>query len=1079
MKKCVLFFIVLFIGAMGMTGTLQASTPAVASWPLVSAGVSTATATTSGQVDAVNESLTGIILGSGATAAVGTTPALTMQRLKDPAGTGWPAETGKNAGRYIQFAASPKTGSILTVDTIGVTLGTSGGTAVLKASIYYSTDPAFATSTQLGSNTLLGNTTYARFKFSSLGIVLNPGQSIYVRVYAWNSSATAITGKYVTLLNMAIGGSTDPVPVSSSILWPCISNVTSSIVTGTMLAGPTSLNNLVNYGSLSYTPVGGQSVYTGAVWQAETAPAEGRYIQFAASPKSGGVLVVDSVKFKLAAFATPDFKVSVFYSKDPAFTLSTGTQLGSDVVVANGSFTKTLTALSSNNTFNSGETMYLRFYPYHISTSGDQWKLVGLDSISVCGKVTGVTADPPTVSTTAISGLSTVFVSTGGTVSSDGGAAVTERGMVYSSINTIPTVADTKVQVGTGSGSFSTQLTGLIAGTTYYACAYAVNSAGVNYGSVVTFTTMAALTTPVLTTSAITSILAKTASGGGAVTDWGGSTVTTRGVCWSKTNIIPTIADSICTNGNGIGAYTGSLNQLLPSTTYYVCAYATNNTGTGYGPVVSFSTQAVAADVVKTVGKDGCSDYSSIQAAFTAVPDNYTGRWMIYVKNGTYYEKCLLAATKPNVFLIGQNADSCIVTFDDYAGKPSGSGTFGTNNSYSVAIDASDFYAQNITFRNTIKNTGTNTYSSGGDQAVALRTKGDRQQYYNCKLLGYQDTYYTNSNGRIYMKKCYIAGSVDFIFGNGVMVLDSCTTYVNREGGVNCAPNTDAASAFGYVFLNCTLTSLPAATIGFDNKAMVSFYLGRPWQSNPKAAYIKCVEPATLNTAGWTSMSTGLNPVFVEYKCTGPGSATAGRSTNVDYAGTQLSDAQALNYTISNIFSKNTNTAFSYNWLPTPAMASDVFATVTLTTPANGTLVVTNCTTGVLNADLIPVGTSLAVTATPAAGFQLVPNSLTANGISIPSGSSYVTNAATTFDALFSVATGLSNGSEGLKSIYCANNLIHLGEFADNVRVYNVQGKLLLSASNTSTLDASAIPAGIYIVKVSVKGQTNIAKVTK
>ena len=80
MKKCVLFFIVLFIGAMGMTGTLQASTPAVASWPLVSAGVSTATATTSGQVDAVNESLTGIILGSGATAAVGTTPALTMQR---------------------------------------------------------------------------------------------------------------------------------------------------------------------------------------------------------------------------------------------------------------------------------------------------------------------------------------------------------------------------------------------------------------------------------------------------------------------------------------------------------------------------------------------------------------------------------------------------------------------------------------------------------------------------------------------------------------------------------------------------------------------------------------------------------------------------------------------------------------------------------------------------------------------------------------------------------------------------------------------------------------------------------------
>ncbi|MDD4970416.1 MAG: pectinesterase family protein [Paludibacter sp.] len=1078
MKKQLLYFIVLLVGTVGMNGFIQAATPAVASWPLVSAGVSTSIPTTSGQVDAVAESLTGIILGSGATASVGT-PALVMQRLKDPAGTGWPAETVKNAGRYIQFAASPKAGSILTVDTISVTIGTSGGTSVLKASVYYSTDPTFVTSTQLGSNTLLGNTIYSRFKYSALGIVLNPGQTIYVRVYAWNSSAAAITGKYITLLNMAIGGSTDPVPVSSSIVWPCISNITSSVVTGTMLAGTTALSNLINYGNLSYTPVGGQSIYTGTVWQAETAPAEGRYIQFAASPKSGGVLVVDSVKFKLAAFATTDFKVSVFYSKDPAFTLSTGTQLGPDVAVSNGAFTKTLTPLTSNNTFNSGETMYLRFYPYHLSTSGDQWKLVGLDSISVCGKVTGVTSDPPTISTAAVTGISTTFVSTGGTISSDGGAAVTDRGIVYSSTNTTPTIADTKIQTGSGSGSFSTQLTGLTAGTTYYACAYAVNSAGTSYGTVVTFNTMAALTTPVLTTTAISSILAKTASGGGAVTDWGGSSVTVRGICWSRVNAIPTIADSICTNGSGIGAYTGSLSQLVPSTTYYVSAYATNSTGTGYGPVVTFTTQAVAADVVKTVGKDGCSDYSSIQAAFTAVPDNYTGRWIIYVKNGTYYEKCLLAATKPNVALIGQNVDSCIVTFDDYAGKPSGGGTFGTNNSYSVAIDASDFYAQNITFRNTIKNTGTNTYSSGGDQAVALRTKGDRQQYYNCKLLGYQDTYYTNSNGRIYMKKCYIAGSVDFIFGNGVMVLDSCTTYVNREGGVNCAPNTDAASAFGYVFLNCTLTSLPAGTVGFDNKAMVSFYLGRPWQNNPKVAYIKCVEPATLNTAGWTSMSTGLSPVFAEYQCTGPGSATTGRATNVDFPGIQLSDAQALNYTISNIFSKNTNTAFSYNWLPSPVLVSDVFVPVTVTTPVNGKLSVVNCSTNVISGDIVPVGASLTVTATPDSGYQLESSGLTANNISIISGANYIPNAATAFVATFSIGTGLNNGSEGLHRIYCANNLIHLGETADNAKVYNVQGKLLLIGNNTSILDVSGIPAGIYIVKVSVKGQTSLSKVTK
>src|ERR1035437_8793334 len=209
------------------------------------------------------------------------------------------------------------------------------------------------------------------------------------------------------------------------------------------------------------------------------------------------------------------------------------------------------------------------------------------------------------------------------------------------------------------------------------------------------------------------------------------------------------------------------------------------------------------------------------------------------------------------------------------------------------------------------------------------------------------------------MKKCYIAGSVDFIFGNGVMVLDSCTTYENRNGGVNCAPNTDAASSFGYVFMNCTLTSLAAGALDFNGAAMVGYYLGRPWQSNPKAVYIKCVEPATIYAAGWTNMTDVLAPIFAEYQCSGPGSTYTSRSTNVNYPGIQLTDAQALNYTIGNIFSKNTNTAFSYNWLPTPTMVSDVFFATTITTPVNGALSVVNCSTVVNSGDIVPAGASL------------------------------------------------------------------------------------------------------------------------
>lgn len=904
-NKILLLFFVMMLTQMY---DVNASNPSWALWPMLSGTNTLVKATTSGQLTAADELLApnaNLVFGSGK--SVG---GVSVQSVKYN-GT-WPQETSMNVGRYVQFSVSPKAGSVLNIDSVAMTIGAVSSNN-LHAVLYYSTDSTFTSATQLGTAYALSATALQRVRFTSLGVVVSPGQTFYVRIYPWDS-ASGESGKYLAMLNVMIGGSTESVPVSSSVIWPCITDLSSNVVTGTMLPGLVSMSNLTNYGSLTYNGVSGQSVYTGAVWQAETGPAEGRYIQFAASPKSGGQLVVDSMSVSLAAYASNDLRVAVFYSNDSTFTLSSGIKLGNDIALTNGIFKKTSLTFNVKDTVNTGNAIYLRLYPYSVSTSGDQWKLVGLDSMAVFGRVTGVTADPPSITTTAISYISTTFATSGGNVSSDGGSAVTDRGLVYSTTSTTPTTNDNKVASGSGSGAFTLQLTGLMPGTTYYVRAYATNAAGTSYGNVLTFATMSTLTVPVVSTNTITSILAKTATGGGNVSNWGGSPVTSRGICWS-TSSNPTINDSVSTNGNDIGSFTSSLYQLLPSTTYHVRAFAVNSSGVGYGGDVVFTTQPVAPDVIKTVGKDAGSDYNTIQAAFNGVPDNYTGRWIIYVKPGTYYEKCELAATKSNVYLIGQNADSCIITYNAYAGQSNGTGgTWGTNNSFSVAIDANDFYAANITFQNTQKNDGST--GTGAEQAVALRTKGDRQQYYNCKLLGYQDTYYTNSNGRIYMKNCYIEGSVDFIFGNGVMVLDSCTTFVNRNGGVNCAPNTDAASKFGYVFMNCTLSSLPQGTLDFNGTAMSSFYLGRPWQNSPQAVYIHCYEPATLNSQGWLNMTDGLNPFFAEYQCMGPGSNSASRSTNVNYFGRQLTDQQAASYSISNIFAKTTNPSFSYNWMP-------------------------------------------------------------------------------------------------------------------------------------------------------------------
>ncbi|SFE05584.1 Por secretion system C-terminal sorting domain-containing protein [Thermophagus xiamenensis] len=235
-------------------------------------------------------------------------------------------------------------------------------------------------------------------------------------------------------------------------------------------------------------------------------------------------------------------------------------------------------------------------------------------------------------------------------------------------------------------------------------------------------------------------------------------------------------------------------------------------------------------------------------------------------------------------------------------------GTLGTSNSYSVSIEGDNFTAINITFQNTVVNDG----SVANQQAVALRTNGDRQSFYHCKILGYQDTYYSYSLGRVYMKNCYIEGSVDFIFGQSTVVFDSCEFLVNREGGVLTAASTNVNSKFGYVFKNCKIHDNKN---GF-NGSISKIYLGRPWQGNPKVVFLSCEEPSIIAPEGWTSMNSGLNPLFAEYNCSGPGYKPYQRSTNPDYSGIQLTDEQAAQYTIKNIFSKNTNPAFGIDWVP-------------------------------------------------------------------------------------------------------------------------------------------------------------------
>lgn len=113
------------------------------------------------------------------------------------------------------------------------------------------------------------------------------------------------------------------------------------------------------------------------------------------------------------------------------------------------------------------------------------------DDLLLTGTVSLV---PPSVTTSVANTIGLTSATLGGNVTSDGGATVTERGVVYAktSENANPLIAGTSVTKntnGSGNGVFSENITGLAAGTQYSFKAYAINSQGTSYGNVVTFTT--------------------------------------------------------------------------------------------------------------------------------------------------------------------------------------------------------------------------------------------------------------------------------------------------------------------------------------------------------------------------------------------------------------------------------------------------------------------------------------------------------------------------------------------------------------------------------------------------------------
>ena len=287
------------------------------------------------------------------------------------------------------------------------------------------------------------------------------------------------------------------------------------------------------------------------------------------------------------------------------------------------------------------------------------------------------TVASPTVTTPTSALATTTGATLGGEVTSEGSAPVTARGVVYSRALTNPSpviggLGVTDVSTTGTTGTFTVDVTGLMAGTQYNFKAYATNAVGTGYTEVAAVFTLPGA--PTVTAPVSTSLTAITATLGADVIGDGGSPVTARGVVYAPTavNADPLIGGSGVTDAPAAGetgTFTVDVSGLNPATAYSFKAYATNAFGTGYTPAAGFTSLGVAdlagltlsrgtlspAFVASTLAYTASVARSVSSLRVTAVSAEPGAAIQVRVNGGAYQTVASGSPSAPLPLLLGAN----------------------------------------------------------------------------------------------------------------------------------------------------------------------------------------------------------------------------------------------------------------------------------------------------------------------------------------------------------------------------------------------------------------------------------------
>lgn len=233
----------------------------------------------------------------------------------------------------------------------------------------------------------------------------------------------------------------------------------------------------------------------------------------------------------------------------------------------------------------------------------------------------------------------------------------------------------------------------------------------------------------------------------------------------------------------------------------------------------------------------------------------------IYLAEGVYRQK--LEISVPDTELVGAGADKTIVVYDDYAKKLDGLGReYNTFRTYAAAV-----LAPRVRFeRLTVENDALRPEDKG--QEVALTVCADEFTAEDCRFVSTQDTVFcgplppdlierydgflkdelrAGGYSRQIYRNCYIAGTVDFIFGCADALFEKCeikSLYEVRGHGYAAAPAHALEQEIGFVFDRCRFTRDERTPDG-------SVYLARPWRDYGKCSFIGCAYDAHIAAEGF------------------------------------------------------------------------------------------------------------------------------------------------------------------------------------------------------------------------------------